>query len=284
VGSIASRPGHHEAAPPPNFAPAGARLSWVLTEIDGTVRFECDADERFNAASTMKVAVMIAVFRLVDRRALDLDRKVTVATTFASAKGVAKFHLEPDDVDSELANRAGDSVAVSELVDRMITVSSNEASNLLLGLVGFEAVTGVLQELGARNSRAQRLFGDRAAQRGGATNEVTPRDLGRLMSAIGSGRAAKPSSCEAMVDILCRQQFRDEIPAGLAPGIKVANKTGWVEGALHDAAIVWPHDTAPFCLVVCTDGFPDEDAARSAIQAVAKWAWNHRDGIHPPAP
>ncbi len=177
---------------------------------------------------------------------------------------------------TELADRAGGSLPLSELVERMITISSNEATNMLLGLVGLDAVATTLSDLGAADSRVERLLGDRVAAAAGLTNEVSAGDLGRLMTSIGSGRAASAASCQAMTEILSRQRYRDEIPSGLPSGVRVASKNGWVDGVLHDAALVWPEDSTPFCLVVCTDGFATQDAARVAIREVAGWAWQQR--------
>ncbi|MGH7642418.1 MAG: serine hydrolase [Candidatus Dormibacteria bacterium] len=256
---------------------SGGRVAWILTALDGEVRQQRDADAVFYAASTMKVAVLITLFRLVDQRTLNLHQPITVETTYHSAVPGCSFRLDPDDVDAELAQRSGKSVPLAELAERMITVSSNEASNLLLGLVGFARVGAVLSDLGATHSAVHRLIGDLAAKQAGTTNEVTPADLSRLLTAIGSGRAASPGSCSAMTAILAGQQYRDEIPAGLPPGTLVANKNGWVEGVLHDAALVWPPDAAPFCLVVCTEGFSDQARAREAIQELARWAWAERE-------
>ncbi|HEY6538687.1 MAG TPA: serine hydrolase [Candidatus Dormibacteraeota bacterium] len=240
------------------------------------MRSEQDSRRRFYAASTIKVAVMIAVFRLVDQRALGLDHQLEIATTFPSAIDAARFELDPDDVDVELAAKAGQGLPVGDLVERMITVSSNEATNLLMGLVGIPAVARVLAELGAGDSLVGRLIGDRAAKEAGISNEVTPADLAQLLTAMASGRAASQASCQAMLVLLERQRYRDEIPAALPRGTRVGSKNGWVDGILHDAALVWPDDAEPFCLVVCTEGFPSQDSAREAIRAVASWTWLHR--------
>jgi beta-lactamase class A len=77
-----------------------------------------------------------------------------------------------------------------------------------------------------------------------------------------------------MLGILERQEFNDEIPAGLPSGTRVAHKTGQISGVLHDAAIVFPPEgRAPFILVVLTRGVADEKLARALIQDVARYAW-----------
>ena len=81
------------------------------------------------------------------------------------------------------------------------------------------------------------------------------------------------ASCDAMRDILARQEFNEEIPAGLPPGTKVAHKTGWITGVLHDAAVVYPPNRKPYVLVVLTRDIPDEEVARRLIADVSRLVW-----------
>src|SRR5207253_5540481 len=99
------------------------------------------------------------------------------------------------------------------------------------------------------------------------------RDLAALMDAIATNRAASTASCAAMRDILLRQEFNDEIPAGLPAGTPVAHKTGWITGTLHDAAVVYPRQRGPYVLVVLTRGIPDEQVARTLIQDVSRMVY-----------
>jgi beta-lactamase class A len=104
-------------------------------------------------------------------------------------------------------------------------------------------------------------------------NTTTARDLAVLLEAIETGRAASRASCDAMRDILARQEFNEEIPAGLPPGTKVAHKTGWISGVLHDAAVVYPPNRKPYVLVVLTRDIPDEKVARALIADVSRLVW-----------
>jgi hypothetical protein len=61
-----------------------------------------------------------------------------------------------------------------------------------------------------------------------------------------------------MLEILHRQQFRSGIPAGLPDDARVANKTGEMSTAAHDAGIVYLEDRAPYVVVVLTEWDPAE--------------------------
>ncbi len=252
-------------------------VAFALTDLAGRLREGHLPDRSFYAASTMKVAVLVDVFRRHDAGVADVDSLVTVATMFRSGVDGSSFAIDPDEVDAELSARVGDQVSIRYLAERMITVSSNDATNLLLQLSGFEGIAVLLKDLGAHRTVVQRLLDDGRARAAGRDNRVTPADLSRLMTAIAGGVAASPRSCAEMVAILERQHYRDEIPAALPAGTRVANKTGWVTGILHDTALVWPRDAAPYCLTVCTEGFQDQQSARQAIQEVSARAWARRE-------
>lgn len=230
-----------------------------------------DADDSFHAASTMKVPVMIELFRQVDAGRLRLDQEVPLANEFRSIVDGSPYALSPgDDSDSSAYLKVGSSVTVRELIDRMITRSSNLATNALIALADAKRAEATAHSLGARNIRVLRGVEDNKAFRAGLNNTTTARDLAVLLEAIETGRAASRASCDAMRDILLRQEFSAEIPAGLPPGTRVAHKTGWINGVLHDAAIVYQPNRKPYVLVVLTRDIPDEKVARALIVDISR--------------
>jgi beta-lactamase class A len=238
-----------------------------------------NADDSFHAASTMKVPVMIELFRRIDARALGLDQGILLVNQFGSIVDGSPFGLDAgDDSDSLAYTLIGRRVPVRELIDRMITRSSNLATNALIELVGAGHANATAHELGARNIRVLRGVEDGKAFRAGLNNTTTARDLAVLLEAIETGRAASRTSCDAMRDILLRQEFSAEIPAGLPAGTKVAHKTGWITGVLHDAAIVYPAGRKPYVLVVLTRGIPEEKVARQLIVDISRLIYEHTAG------
>jgi beta-lactamase class A len=234
------------------------------------------ADDSFHAASTMKVPVMIELFRRIDAGALSLDQGILLVNQFGSIVDNSPFSLDAgDDSDSSAYAAIGRRVPVRELIDRMITRSSNLATNALIELVGADHANATAHELGAKNIRVLRGVEDNKAFRAGLNNTTTARDLAVLLEAIETGRAASASSCDAMRAILLRQEFSAEIPAGLPPGTKVAHKTGWITGVLHDAAIVYPQNRKPYVLVVLTRGIADEKIARQLIVDISRTVYEH---------
>ena len=233
----------------------------VLGRADSLV---IDGDARFHAASTMKVPVMVQVFRDADARRLGLGERIAVVNRFASLVDGSPYALDAaDDSDSSLYRLVGRRARVRELVELMITVSSNLATNILIERVGAARAQATARSLGADAIEVRRGVEDGKAFRAGINNTTSARDLGALFTALGEGRAASPRATREMLAILERQRFNEGIPAGLPAGTRVAHKTGWITATHHDGGVVTLPDGRRFVLVVLTRGIPEErDSAR----------------------
>ena len=237
------------------------------------------ADERFHAASTMKVPVMIELFRRVDVNALRLDQGVLLVNQFASIVDKSPYSLDrAEDSDSLVYSWIGSRVPIRELLNRMIVRSSNLATNALIELAGARQANETAHSLGANRTQVLRGVEDGKAYAAGLNNMTTARDLATLMAAIEKGTAASRSSCDAMRDVLLRQELNEEIPAGLPPSVRVAHKTGQITGHLHDVAIVYPSGRAPYVLVVLTRGIQDERVARALIVDISRLVYDSVSG------
>lgn len=259
----------------------GAVVGVYVKDLRDGTELAINADSSFHAASTMKVPVMIEYFRGVDAGRFPAGMRVTLRNSFPSIVDGSPYSLDAgDDSDSTLYARAGTEVEVRELVERMITRSSNLATNAVIALVDAGRANATAHALGARSMRVLRGVEDGKAYEAGRNNTTTARDLGALFESIATGRAASPSSTRAMLEILEAQTYNEEIPAGLPPGTKVAHKTGWITATLHDAALVYPPSRPPFVLVVLTGGIADQKVAQRLIQDVARMVWDelHRAG------
>ena len=230
-----------------------------------------DAHEPMHAASTMKVPVMLELFRRADEGRLRLDEPLPVRNEFRSIADGSVYSLGPgDDSDSTLYGRIGEAVPLRELIERMITRSSNLATNLLIELADPDSIAATLNQFGAGEMRVLRGVEDIPAFEKGMNNSTTAYGLMKTLEAIAHGRAASRESTEEMLKILSRQEFRDKIPAGLPPGTRVANKTGWITGIDHDGAIVLPQGRAPYVLVVLTRGFTEREAAVGVAREISE--------------
>jgi beta-lactamase class A len=254
----------------------GAEAAVAFRDLSRSDTVYLNADTRFHAASTMKVPVMIELFRQVDRGQLRLDQRVRVENQFASMVDGSPYTLNAgDDSDSLVYQWIGRDVTVHDLLEHMITRSSNLATNTLIKIVGASASNATAHMLGARDIQVLRGVEDGKAFAAGQNNMTTARDLATLMTAIETGVAASRTSTDSMRAVLLRQEFNEAIPAGLPPGTRVAHKTGSITGHMHDAAIVYPVGRGPYVLVVLTRGIPDEKVAHSLIADVSRLVYDH---------
>ncbi len=254
----------------------GAIVGVSYRDLQTGDSLDVNAADSFHAASTMKVPVMIELFRQAQRGWIRLDQPLLLVNQFGSIVDGSPFSVDAaDDSDSLMYTKVGQRVPVRELLERMIVRSSNLATNALIAVVGAERANATAHDLGAARIKVLRGVEDQKAFDAGLSNSTTSGDLAALMRAIEENRAASAQSCAEMRAVLLRQEFNDGIPAGVPPGTPVAHKTGQITAVLHDAAIVYPRGRKPYVLVVLTRAIPDEAVARALIQDISRLVYAH---------
>lgn len=224
-----------------------------------------------HAASTMKVPVMMELFRQAARKRINLDAPITVKNQFASIVDGSPYRLsKDDDSDAELYARVGETMSVRALIERMITRSSNLATNLLIERAGAANVMQLMRELGANDIQVRRGVEDTKAFRAGLNNTTTAYDLMLVLRVIAERKFLDAAACDEMTRILSAQEFNEGIPAGLPPRTKVAHKTGSITKIYHDAGIVFPPHRKPYVIVVLTRGLADEKLSHQLVAAISR--------------
>ena len=262
-------------------ADSGAQVGVAYVDLGSSDTLFLNADSSFHAASTMKVPVMVELFRQARTGSFRMSQGLLMVNQFASLADGSPFTLDAgSDSDSTLYQRIGQRVRVDSLLRLMITRSSNLATNTLITLVGADAVTRTMRELGASRIQVLRGVEDGKAFERGLNNTTTARDLAIIMRAIENGTAAGPEATREMRSILLGQEFNDRIPAGLPPGVRVAHKTGDITAVAHDAAIVYPPDRPPYVLVVLTRGIKDQVKSSKLIADISAMVYAHNSRLH----
>lgn len=249
----------------------------VVARISGEdePRVSVEPDARHYSASIMKLPILIAAHRLVERRRCDLDRLVRVRNDFDSQKPGDRFALDQEE-DSDPATWAalGTDVSLRDLVHRMVTVSGNLATNLVLDEVGVEEVAAVLADARcSERTTIVRGIEDYPARDAGIDNLITADDMARLMVALAEGRLAGPAATAACEGTLQAQEYRSGIPAGLPDGIVIGNKTGWISNVNHDVALVRAPGQPPVGLAVLVSAPGTEEEREAGIARIAAAAW-----------
>lgn len=248
---------------------SGAEVAVAMRTLDGQDEVMIRAGDSFHAASTMKVPVMIELFRQAQAGGLSLDQKIPVVNRFRSIVDGSPYSLSAgDDSEADLYKTDGQVRSYRELCELMITVSSNFATNVLIEKLGVEKIRATVAALGAQGMDVRRGVEDNLAFRAGQNNTTTANALLVLLEALAKGRAVSENASREMLDILARQKFNEGIPAGLPPGTAVAHKTGSITKIQHDAGIVY--SPRPYVLVVLVRGLEDENKGHALIASIAR--------------
>ncbi len=218
-----------------------------------------NASANMPAASTIKIPVMVEVFRQMAAGGFDLNRQVT---------------LMPTDRDwgwgDLVAGRAGSRYSVGRLLRLMITESDNTATNMLIRLVGRVHINRTMSALGLRQTRLAdyiRSDGDIRSLR------TSPLDMTKLLDAMAHDRLIDAWSSRAMIAILTGQHHNGLLPEPLPPGTQIAHKTGTLHDTLNDVGIVYLN-SSPYIIAVLTTHLPTLDAGRQFIRGVSRVAYD----------
>jgi beta-lactamase class A len=216
-----------------------------------------EGERWFHAASTIKVAILACLVATLRERGLDSHHRLELRNQFASVvDGSAYRVLASRDTDAGIHASTDQTMSAGELAHRMIAISSNLATNLLLEFIGADRARQMLTGAGITGVDLVRGVEDDRAFEAGISNRVTANGLVTLLRAILEGRFGSEDDTRAMIATLCAQTVMRGIPAGLPTGVhastRIAHKTGEMSTATHDAGIVFLENREPYVLAVLT--------------------------------
>jgi beta-lactamase class A len=232
--------------------------------------------EVFHAASTMKTPVLVEIYKQAAAGKFSLNDSMVVKNEFRSIADSSIYSLSPDD-DSEfdLYKKIGQKTAIHDLVNLMITMSSNFATNMLIDLVGANNANATMRKMGLKDLKVLRGVEDDKAYQKGLNNVVTAYDLMLLFEKIAKGKAVNKESSDAMTKILLGQHFNEIIPARLPVDVKVAHKTGWFKTVNHDSGIVFLPDGRKYVLVLLSKNAAEDKDAVNTLATVSEMIYKY---------
>ena len=264
-------------------------VAFALHDYASDLTFSYQATRIFHAASTIKLTILLALFRAAETGSLRLSDRLHVRNRFRSEADGTPFFLQPDrDGDPDLYKSIGRTASLQSLAETMIVRSSNLATNLLLDFLGVPTVTETLETAQLSALRCVRGVEDEAAFAKNLNNQVTAEGLLRLFQRIHEGRILAAESRDRLFDILFQQRFNSMIPAGIPEAAKarVAHKTGEISTVCHDAGMVFLPGRAPYALVILTE-YPSAGSAAARHKLVASISaavYTFLQALPPPLP
>ncbi len=230
-----------------------------------------NVDEQFHAASTMKVPVMIELYKQQSEGKLNLNDSILLKNEFKSIVDGSIYKMDiGEDSDDVIYSKIGTQQKMYDLMYSMIILSSNLATNVLIEVVDAKKTTATMRTLGADKIEVLRGVEDIKAYRKGLSNSTTANDLLMIMKAIANGNAVSKADSDKMIDILKDQKWNDMIPKYFPKGVEVAHKTGSITGVHHDAAIVYHPNGKKYVLVLLSKNLKDFDKGTDQLAKISK--------------
>ena len=192
------------------------------------------------SASMIKLVVLAALLDKAAAGQIDLAAQVEVTSSdIVSGTGTVQ-----DDGPGTYELR--------ELARRMIADSDNTATNVIVDLIGMDAVNEEASKLGLTGTVMARKMMDMVAADQGMRNRMTSDDAATILNLIASGKLVNEQMSELAMSFLLQQTINAGLTDAIPVGVQVAHKTGELIQAEHDGGIVLA--AHPYVLVVMTEG------------------------------
>ncbi|MGF1576941.1 MAG: serine hydrolase [Cyanophyceae cyanobacterium] len=234
----------------------------ILTvDLDTGAFVNIRGSERVQAASVIKIPVLVAFLQAVDRGEVRLDELLTLDPDLAGG-GSGDLQVRP----------YGSTVDALTAATMMITISDNYATNLIIArLGGREALNQTFQEWGLDNTQISWLLPDLEG-----TNTVSPADVVSLLQQVEAGELLSLRNRDRFFEIMRGVENRLLLPAGLGEGASIAHKTGNIRSVLADAGIIdMPNGHRYFVAVLLKRELPNDPRANDLIPQASRLIYDY---------
>jgi len=247
-------------------------VSVFFYDFNSNRQYMLNENEPFNTASLMKVVVGLQLVQLFETGKLEETATIELKNSFASKQDKSLFHLsETIDGDKSLYSKIGLQVSVLDLLELMITKSSNLATNNLFELIENNcSIANLLAELEMTDTKIVRGVEDQKAYDAGLINTTTAADLVKLYQYIRYGVSAENKSITLLYEIMKRQEHNSIIPALLPKNLHIAHKTGTLKSTIHDAALISSNTGKNYMLILLSKNLRDKALATTTFAKISE--------------
>lgn len=196
----------------------------------------------FQSASVIKIAILMTVMEKIQQKVLNLNTSLILKST-DKVGGAGNL----------IASSSGSNVTIKELLELMITISDNTATNILIDKIGMGEINNFIKKMNLKKTILQRKMMDFEAIKKGKDNFTSPKDMGDLLDIIYRCTNFTPDLCKFMIDLLAKNKDRTTIPKLIPSNIKISHKTGELVTVRGDAGIVFL-DKNPFIISIFVKG------------------------------
>ncbi|MEO1432286.1 MAG: serine hydrolase [Cyanobacteria bacterium J06633_8] len=229
-------------------------------DLDTGDYLDINGEKAFPAASTIKLPLLVALFEEVDAGRVKLNETVVMRRDLMTGgSGTMRY------------KRPGTKFTLMETVTKMITISDNTATNMVIDRLGGKArLNQRFRNWGLQNTVIRNLLGDFKG-----TNTTSPKDLARVGALISNNLILSSSSRTKVLDIMHRVRNKAYLGSGIGKNAKFANKTGTLGIVLGDTGIVtMPNGKRYLAGIIVRRPFRDA-RAKSFIKQVSRMVYGH---------
>ncbi len=247
----------------------GGEVGVTLLAPNGD-RYDYKEHHQFGAASTVKIPLMIEIYRQIDRGERALTDRYVLRDEDRSVGSGIMHHLD-----------TGATLTLKDLIYLMISISDNTATNLLIAMAGMEQVTETMHTLGMTNSLLGRTIKGRPAQGDEQENWASASDYAMIVQALLAHSVASPESCDNMIAMLEKQPAR-RISRYLPQedGIRWGSKPGSVKGVTNDAGSITTPKGTLIVSIFC-ENLPDGPSGEQVIAYICRAAMKATGIVEP---
>ena len=156
----------------------------------------------------------------------------------------------------------GTKLDVADCLNRMIVVSDNDCGYSLGSTLGWGSQNSILKMVGYSHTDLAQ------------PQQTSPSDVGLLLERLYRGQLNTPASDGAFIQLLKSQIYADRLRAGIPAGTVVADKTGNLDGYVHDAGIVYGPRT-DYVIAVMSGSWTAPGVAPAQISALSAKIWGY---------
>ena len=231
-----------------------------VVDLDNNSYVTLKEDDPFASASTIKVPVLVALFQDIDRGKVNLNETLVMSEDVI-AGGSGNMQYE----------KPGKQYSVLETATKMIVISDNTATNMLIKrLGGAEALNQRFLEWGLGATIINNPLPDLEG-----TNKTSPADLGNLLIAIEQGKLVSLRSRDRIIQIMRETRTNTLLPEGLDKDASIAHKTGDIRSVLGDVGLVDMPSGKRYLISVLVKRPDNDPKAKELIQQISRIVYQH---------
>jgi len=167
---------------------------------------------------------------------------------------------------------AGTKISFGTLLEKMITVNDNTATNMLIDILGMDTINEYIQAKGYEDTVLSRKMMEVEAQKAGKENYTSVNDLVNIFERLYNNKCVSAEYDKKMLQLLKQQKANNKIPALLPKNITIAHTDGDLPGVQNDCGIVYAKEN--YILAIMTDGSIDKGKTLKTINQISSIIYN----------